>query len=145
MGSPHTTMSPAPTLSERLARGLRLGGAALEGLAEIDPIDRRDRLTTLLTIYDLHTAPLDRIGAVPGRLARPAQARTGSQLLGRDGPSRPRRRPHRTAPRHGGRPAGSGRPPAGPAGGSAGVSRPRWAVRLQPLAPARDGVRPRAD
>src|SRR4051812_23245299 len=55
-------MSPTTSLAERTHRALRLGGDALDGLAGSEPLDRRDTLATLLTIYDLHTAPIDQVG-----------------------------------------------------------------------------------
>jgi hypothetical protein len=55
-------MSPTTSLTERTRRALRLGGHALDGLVDTEPLDRRDALLTLLEIYDLHTAPIDRIG-----------------------------------------------------------------------------------
>jgi hypothetical protein len=36
---------------------------ALADLTDVTPVSTRDRFATLLTIYDLHTAPLERIGA----------------------------------------------------------------------------------
>jgi hypothetical protein len=36
---------------------------ALDELASRRPLDRRDRYATLLRIYDLHTAPLERVGS----------------------------------------------------------------------------------
>ena len=38
-------------------------GAVLESLAGAAPADRRDRVLTLLTVFDLHTAPLETLGA----------------------------------------------------------------------------------
>jgi hypothetical protein len=52
-------------LSDTLSRALDSGAsaeAALDGLVDATAEDRRDRLTTLLTIYDLHTAPLSSLG-----------------------------------------------------------------------------------
>jgi len=51
------------SLADQLRTALASGdAAALESLSAGTPADRRDRLTTLLHIYDLHTAPLDRVG-----------------------------------------------------------------------------------
>lgn len=52
----------SPTLSLRLDTAL-LAGAPLDDLTAASPIDRRDALLTLLAIHDLHTAPIDRLGA----------------------------------------------------------------------------------
>jgi hypothetical protein len=47
---------------------------ALDALADIDPDDERDRFATLLGIYALHTAPLERVGAAARHQHRPAVA-----------------------------------------------------------------------
>lgn len=47
-------------LADALADGL--DGGDLTGLAGRPPLDRRDRFLTLLTVYDLHTAPLTQLG-----------------------------------------------------------------------------------
>jgi hypothetical protein len=57
--------TPAPALADRLAAALHEGPDApdaLERLASAAPLDRRDRFLTLLTVYDLHTAPLEVVG-----------------------------------------------------------------------------------
>src|SRR5664280_2849300 len=46
------------------AHALVRGETALRSLAGATPRDRRDRVATLLTIYDLHTAPLETVRAV---------------------------------------------------------------------------------
>ncbi|CAA9327744.1 MAG: hypothetical protein AVDCRST_MAG07-2065 [uncultured Frankineae bacterium] len=56
-----TLPSPAP-LASALAEALASGGAGLDALAQVGPADRRDRFLTLLEVYDLHTAPLERVG-----------------------------------------------------------------------------------
>lgn len=58
-------MSPLPRapLHARLEQALLAGGAALDGLAGAAPADRRDLLLSLLTVHDLHLAPVGRLGA----------------------------------------------------------------------------------
>jgi len=56
-----TVPEPAP-LAQRLAAALRGGESAVGALAGAEPVDRRDRFMSLLTLYDLHTAPLPRLG-----------------------------------------------------------------------------------
>jgi hypothetical protein len=56
----HTTFSDR--LSTQLTAALDTGGRDLDVLGSAGPADERDRFETLLTIYDLHHAPLDRIG-----------------------------------------------------------------------------------
>ncbi len=56
---------PAPlaaALSDALDAAVRDGGTALEHVRDLRPADRRDRFLTLLTVYDLHTAPLEHVG-----------------------------------------------------------------------------------
>jgi hypothetical protein len=66
------------TAPERLHRRLRdalaIGPAALEALAGTAPLDRRDRFETLLAVYDLHTAPLERVGHAARYQHHPAVA-----------------------------------------------------------------------
>ncbi len=50
------------TLAGRLRAALSDGPDALAPLADAEPVDRRARALTLLTIYDLHTAPLEQLG-----------------------------------------------------------------------------------
>ena len=200
---PHPAAGPPPLVADRtyddaraplstlLADALDQGPRALDPLLGAEPVDLRDRFLTLLTVYDLHTAPLDVVGdrarhqghpvvaeikdrletawldelerdwqaagqlseatsvervvsamravaakdrlphayrwlakeaswtelvdflaleggpdggfddlvaRLPGRPVRQRQARARQELLGRDGPGRPRRRPHRPAP-----------------------------------------------
>jgi hypothetical protein len=53
-----TLPSGRAPLVERLADALAdRTGAVLERLAGAEPVDRRDRVLTLLSVYDLHTAP----------------------------------------------------------------------------------------
>lgn len=51
-----------PTLSLRLDAALLAGAAALDGLVDAEPVDRRDALLTLLAIHDLHTGSIDELG-----------------------------------------------------------------------------------
>ena len=53
---------PAAPLHDALVAALTQGGPALDALSRRSPADRRDRFLTLLEIYDLHTAPLERVG-----------------------------------------------------------------------------------
>lgn len=56
---------PAPlaaALSDALDAAVRDGGTALEPVRDLRPADRHDRFLTLLTVYDLHTAPLEQVG-----------------------------------------------------------------------------------
>jgi hypothetical protein len=56
--------SPARTpLADDVRLALTVGSdIALDALADRSPTDARDRYATLLAIYELHTAPLDRVG-----------------------------------------------------------------------------------
>ncbi len=56
------TTTPARPLHETLSAALDRGAEALTPLAAAAPLDDRDRYTTLLAIYALHTGPLDRVG-----------------------------------------------------------------------------------
>ena len=59
---PRAAVAPAAlSLSHRLATALGVGDAGLDELLGAEPVDRRDRFLTLLTIYDLQTAPLQRL------------------------------------------------------------------------------------
>ncbi len=53
----------AATLARSLEQALQAGGAGLDRLVSMAPVGRRDRFLTLLAVYDLHTAPLQTIGA----------------------------------------------------------------------------------
>jgi hypothetical protein len=62
-----------------LADTLRLAlqdddATALDALAEADPDGPRDRFTTLLTLYSLHTAPVEALGSSARHQHRPALA-----------------------------------------------------------------------
>ena len=81
--------SPAParststeTLSNALHAGLSSGGAALERVRGLRPADRRDRFLTLLTVYDLHTAPLETLGDRARHQHAPAVAELKGRLEG---------------------------------------------------------------
>ncbi len=52
----------APALAQALDAAVLEGEAALAHLHDLRPADRRDRFLTLLALYDLHTAPLERVG-----------------------------------------------------------------------------------
>jgi len=67
---------PAVTpLADELGRALRHADPlALEALSNREPAGARDRFTTLLHIYDLHTAPLERIGEAARWQHHPAVA-----------------------------------------------------------------------
>ncbi len=51
------------TLAPLLSAALDEGEGALLGLPGVPPADRRDRFRALLTIYELHSAPLERVGS----------------------------------------------------------------------------------
>ncbi len=55
------TTTPARPLHATLAAALDAGAAALAPVATATPADDRDRYATLLEIYALHTAPLERL------------------------------------------------------------------------------------
>ncbi|GAC1439434.1 MAG: hypothetical protein NVSMB55_00880 [Mycobacteriales bacterium] len=75
LASPTARGAAAPTsLAGALAAALADGDAALAALAGRAPVDRRDRFLTLLTIYDLHTAPLDVVAAAAHLQGHPAIA-----------------------------------------------------------------------
>jgi len=58
-----TALPSAGALADRLRNALAANDSAmLSDLSTVEPIDLRDRFTTLLTIYDLHTAPIERLG-----------------------------------------------------------------------------------
>jgi hypothetical protein len=67
MTPPPSLLSAAPDLTSplapRLEAALTSGGPALDALRGADAVDARDRYLTLLSIYDLHTAPLEEVGA----------------------------------------------------------------------------------
>jgi hypothetical protein len=58
-----TALPSAGALAERLTAALDASDPqSLSELSNLAPTDRRDRFATLLSIYDLHTAPLDQLG-----------------------------------------------------------------------------------
>ena len=74
-------LSVAPALlSDALATALRDGGAALDLLRSLAPVDRRDRFLTLLAVYDLHTAPLETLGDTARYQHAPAVAELKGRL-----------------------------------------------------------------
>ena len=50
------------SLARRLDEAILAGPRALNDLEQVEPDDRRDTLISLLTIHDLHTTPVDRLG-----------------------------------------------------------------------------------
>jgi hypothetical protein len=72
-----TTMTgrPLTPLADALDAALAADDtAALDPLSAAEPADERDRFATLLTIYDLHTAPLERVGAAARHQHHPVMA-----------------------------------------------------------------------
>ncbi|MDT7549499.1 MAG: hypothetical protein QOE84_1893 [Actinomycetota bacterium] len=67
-----TTGSPTTSLYDALREGLRGDASGLSTLPL--GIDRRDRFLSLLTIYDLHTAPLEAVDDVVHLQGHPAVA-----------------------------------------------------------------------
>lgn len=55
-------------------------GAVLDTLTDAEPVDRWDRFLTLLTVYDLHTAPLDVVGEAARHQGSPAVAAVKQRL-----------------------------------------------------------------
>jgi hypothetical protein len=79
LSAPTTAPATAP-LAERLELALDTGPAALAALVGEEPLDRRDRFLVLLTIYDLHTAPLELVGERARHQGSPAVAELKSRL-----------------------------------------------------------------
>ena len=74
-------MTPPPAATAHLLSAALAGGpAALDALYGAAAADRRDRFLTLLTIYDLHTAPLEVVGAAARHQGHPAVADLKSRL-----------------------------------------------------------------
>lgn len=67
-------------LADQLASALRDGDQALELLRSAEPVDRRDLFLTLLTLYDLHTAPLEAVGDAVRFQHHPAVAELKGRL-----------------------------------------------------------------
>ncbi len=67
-------------LAERLCSALPSGEAGLQRLAGAKPTDSRDRAETLLTVYDLRTAPLPSLGAAVRFAGHPVVAGIASAL-----------------------------------------------------------------
>ena len=79
------------SLHRRLDRALSLGGGALDDLAAARPLDHRDGVLTLLTVHDLHVAPIRELGERVRWQHHPAVAALKTRLeddvlarLGRD-------------------------------------------------------------
>ena len=82
--SPARAVGPDPTtdtLAAALTRALAGGGSALPELAGREPVDRRDRFLTLLTIYDLHSAPLETLGDAVRAARPPSDTSTRARTL----------------------------------------------------------------
>lgn len=65
--TPPVPSAPAATpagLADALRRALTDGDGELRRLAGLQPANRADRFRTLLTVYDVHTAPLPALGPV---------------------------------------------------------------------------------
>jgi hypothetical protein len=73
-GSPSAALSPAPLLGRLVDALADPSGTVLEGLAGAEPLDRCDRVLALLTVHDLHTAPLDVIGPAARHQHHPSVA-----------------------------------------------------------------------
>ena len=67
-------MNRSAPLADRLALALRAGEPALDQLHTAQPANRRDLLLALLTIYDVHTAPLEVVGQAARWQHHPALA-----------------------------------------------------------------------
>ena len=78
-GSLPPAAPPAP-LHDALVTALHQGGVALDRLAAVAPVDRRDRFLTLLAVYDLHTAPLESLGDTARHQHAPAVAALKGRL-----------------------------------------------------------------
>ena len=79
--TPPPVSSPARltgTLADALADALTTGD--LGPLYGASPVDRRDRFLTLLQVYDLHTAPLELVGAAVRHQGHPVVADLKSRL-----------------------------------------------------------------
>ncbi len=66
--------APSASLYGTLSSALGTGGPALDAMRGGTPVDRRDRFLTLLAIYDLHTAPLETVGAAVRHQGHPSVA-----------------------------------------------------------------------
>ncbi len=70
-----------PRLADRLVDALAdPTGAVLDTLVGAQAVDRRDRFLTLLTVYDLHTAPLETVGQAARHQGSPAVAELKQRL-----------------------------------------------------------------
>jgi hypothetical protein len=78
---PPAATAPLRTpLADALADAVAGGGSHLPALYGAQPVDRRDRFLTLLTIYDLHTAPLEVVGETVRHQGSPVVADLKSRL-----------------------------------------------------------------
>jgi hypothetical protein len=81
--SPRRTDGPPPSLHGLLVDALAdPTGTVLETLTGAEPLDRRDRVLALLAVHDLHTAPLDVVGAAARHQHHPAVAALKQRLEG---------------------------------------------------------------
>src|SRR6059058_4287657 len=70
-----SVLPSAGALADRLRAAVGAGDSqALSELSTLVPTNSRDRFATLLFIYDLHTAPIDRLGAAARWQHHPAIA-----------------------------------------------------------------------
>lgn len=72
--------APATCLHDALGSALATGGPALDALRGARVTGRRDRFLTLLAVYDLHTAPLETVGAAVRHQGHPAVAEVKARL-----------------------------------------------------------------
>lgn len=79
---PSTSLDDVPPggLADALARALRGTADDLALLGSLEPTGRRDRFLSLLTIYDLHTAPLEVVGEAARHQHAPAVAELKNRL-----------------------------------------------------------------
>jgi hypothetical protein len=52
---------PGPTLARRLDAALTGDGWALDDLSQAEPVDEHDAMVSLLTVHDLHVAPIEKL------------------------------------------------------------------------------------
>ena len=72
----------APPLLPLLQAALAGDDSALQRLATAEPLDQRDAVLSLLTVNDLHTAPIDRLGGAERFQHHPAVATLKARLDG---------------------------------------------------------------
>jgi hypothetical protein len=78
--APVTTPTDLTDLPTALRAALVAGPEALDRLRGARPRTRRDRFLTLLTVYDLHTAPLEVVGDAARHQGHPAVAEIKGRL-----------------------------------------------------------------